>query len=86
MFEDDKVVPKYKDKKLESIIAEHGKPKGMFVKNPLNPAGDAIFIPFNANPAEVQELIRQANGMPLMGYTADMATVSQGAFDKFIQK
>lgn len=69
-FEDDTVVPNYKDKKLESIITEHGQPKGMFVKNPLNPAGSSIFIPFNANPMEIQELIRQANGMPLMGYTA----------------
>lgn len=69
VFDDDTIIPQVNDKgKMESILAQKGQPTGIQVKNPLNPAGPAIFIPFNANPQEIQEAIRQANGLNVGRY------------------
>ena len=69
VFSDDSIgiVPDDKGK-LQQIIKKQGEPTGIQIKNPLNPAGNPVFIPFNANPQEIQELIRQANGMRVGNY------------------
>ena len=54
--------------KLQKVILEKGEPRGITIKNPLNPASIPIFVPFNANPQEIQEAIRQANGMRVGNY------------------
>lgn len=53
----------------EQIIK--GKPQGIMVQNPSNIAGAPIYIPFNASPEDVQNLIRQAQGLqPVKGVSA----------------
>ena len=63
-----KYIPNEKGE-IQQIINQAGEPRGIRVKNPLNPAGMPIFIPFNANPQEIQEAIRQANGMRVGTYS-----------------
>jgi hypothetical protein len=55
----------------EQIIK--GKPQGIFVQNPSNLAGSTrgIYIPFNTSPEDIQNLIRQAQGLqPVKGVSA----------------
>ena len=74
VFDDDTIANLPKDTEQLKILLssgtlkEKGAPRGIQVKNPLNPAGMPVFIPFNANPQEIQEAIRQANGMRVGNY------------------
>ena len=53
----------------EQIIK--GKPQGIMVQNPSNLAGAPIYIPFSASPEDIQNLIRQAQGLqPVKGVSA----------------
>ncbi len=44
-----------------------GKPTGIYIQNSINPNGKPFYIPFNVGPKEVQNLIRQAQGMNTTG-------------------
>ena len=69
VFDDDTTGIMPDDKgKLQQVIIEKGEPRGIRIQNPLNPAGMPVFVPFNANPQEIQEAIRQANGMRVGNY------------------
>ena len=79
---DDTVVPARvtADGAIDEQIIK-GKPQGIEVQNPSNIAGPAVYIPFNASPEDVQNLIRQAQGLqPVKGVSAatEQANYTQG--------
>lgn len=68
-----------------------GPPTGMWVQNNNNPLKDKVFIPFNANARQRQNLIKQASGMTNFididkpGITAPSSTREFGSVGKEIQ-
>ena len=69
---DDRIIPAKvtADGAIDEQIIK-GKPQGIMVQNPSNLAGAPIYIPFNASPEDVQNLIRQAQGLqPVKGVSA----------------
>lgn len=79
---DDTVVPARvtADGAIDEQIIK-GKPQGIMVQNPSSIAGAAIYIPFSASPEDIQNLIRQAQGLqPVKGVSAvtEQANYTQG--------
>ncbi len=69
-FGPDKVVDAQVDSNGSEVSEAYrvqGPPTGIYVQNQTNPNGKPIYIPFNASPKEVQNLIRQAQGMDIVG-------------------
>lgn len=52
---------------ITEAYAVQGPPTGIYVQNSINPNAEPIYIPFNVGPKEVQNLIRQAQGMNTVG-------------------
>lgn len=83
VLEDDRIIPASKtedgDKIDEQIIK--GKPKGILIKNPNSLTAQKVYVPFTAGPSEIQNLIRQAQGLPLISSRTPKLT----SFDPNIQ-
>ena len=79
---DDRIIPARvtADGAIDEQIIK-GKPQGIMVQNPSNIAGAPIYIPFSATPEDIQNLIRQAQGLqPVKGVSAvtEQANYTQG--------
>ena len=79
---DDRIIPARvtADGAIDEQIIK-GKPQGIMVQNPSNIAGAPIYIPFSASPEDIQNLIRQAQGLqPVKGVSAvtEQANYTQG--------
>ena len=66
VLENDQVVPAMKTedgKEIDEKIIQ-GKPKGIIIQNPNSLTAQKVYIPFTSSPLEIQNLIRQAQGLP----------------------
>ena len=65
VLEDDQVVPATRTEdgtEIDETIIQ-GKPKGIIIQNPNSLTAQKVYIPFTASPLEIQNLIRQAQGL-----------------------
>lgn len=65
VLEDDQIVPAMRTEdgtEIDERIIK-GKPKGIIIQNPNSLTAQKVYIPFTAGPLEIQNLIRQAQGL-----------------------
>jgi hypothetical protein len=66
VLEDNQIIPATRTEDGQEIDERiiKGKPKGIIIQNPNSLTAQKVYIPFTASPLEIQNLIRQAQGLP----------------------
>ena len=67
-------------KEVTEAYTKQGKPTGIYVQNSINPNGKPFYIPFNVGPKEMQNLIRQAQGINTVGSRYNPGSLTHGGY------